>query len=213
MRAMQHWAIVATVVVVMAAACGTKAAESKVPVSSGEARVGCLDEVGTIEATAGQWYSDDGGGRLETGNQPVLAYDPDFSPAVEAAMTAAFPDFGVHGGDRGEESTTSGGCSTVRWFDLWDDTGHSYFVSVWRPETRVGLRDHHPYVTAYSALDDRVLVGTGSNGVGQDAIVVLAVAPDGTTAQVLMIAPELPGRERVVRAAQDILDRVLAGRG
>lgn len=186
--------------------CGGGPTASPVPTVVGAASFGCVDEAGTVSATAAQWYPAGGGGEFDTGNQPADNYNTAFLDAVEEAMVAALPGTGVRSGDAGAESMTYGGCASNRWVDMYDATSHYYFVAVWRPETRVDLSRHLDGST-FSTKGDRLLLGSSTQWPGR---IVLAVAPDGTTARIWAPGDDRPSDDTLAAAAQAVLARVLA---
>lgn len=188
------------------AACGGGPTASPVPTVTGAASFGCVDEAGTVSATASQWYPSVGGGEFDTGDQPADNYSRPFLDAVEEAMNSALPGADVHSGDVGAESMTYGGCASNRWVDMWDESPHSYFVAVWRPESRVDLTTFLDGST-YTVRGDRLILGSSTQWPGR---IVMAVAPDGTTARIWAPGDDRPSDAALVAAARAVLAGVLA---
>lgn len=136
---------------------------------------GCLDEPGTLRARATAWYPGSAGGPLSLNGERDTSAAPDsFRTAAAAAVHDVAPGFTTGGG---VELRRADGCITHRYatFTSGDDT---IVVSAWRVESAADpfwIPNEGPFV----ALDDSTLVSSGDH-----IVVVLAVAPDGTTARV-----------------------------
>jgi hypothetical protein len=148
-----------------------------VPQSRNAADSGCLDERGTLRAHAADWYPADAPGSLLLGGsaqQAVAATDP-FQVVAGAAVHAAVPSAVSRPGL--EYSDTEAGCVTHRYasFTAGPD---EIVVSAWRVESAANPQSV-PDEQGFTLVDNATLVSEGPH-----MIVVLMVAPDGTTARV-----------------------------
>jgi len=157
----------------------TVAAADSVPDQQSAADTGCVDEAGSLHATAGAWYPKSARGVLTLTGQDVTspsAGDTDaFRNLAEQAVISRVA--GATIGDERQLDASGTGCTTHRWVDF--DVGDAQVVvSEWRvvhaAEAYWVAND-----TGFSAIDDSTLVSGGDS-----VRVALVVAPDGTTIRV-----------------------------
>jgi hypothetical protein len=158
----------------------TVAATDSVPDQQSAADTGCVDEAGSLHATAGAWYPKSARGVLTLTGQDVT------SPS--AGDTKAFRDLAEHAvtsrvagatlGDQLQLDASGTGCTTHRWVDF-DVDDAQVVVTEWRvvhvADASYGVANE----TGFSAIDDTTLVAAGDS-----VRVALVVAPDGTTVRV-----------------------------
>ena len=146
-----------------------------VPVSNLDPDRGCLDEAGKLNAHVTAWSPGPSGSPLRLdGERDTSAALDSFRAAAAAAVRDVAPEFTA---DDGFELARASGCITHRYaaFTSGDDT---IVVSAWRVESAADPF-WIPNEIEFVALDDSTLVSSGDH-----IVVVLAVAPDGTTARV-----------------------------
>jgi hypothetical protein len=144
--------------------------------SSPAADRGCVDEAGTLNADAPDWYPAGGGSALVLNGEPSTGVGLDeFEQAAADAVGQVVPGFALDSG--AEYESHPGGCVTHRYAKLTRDDDE-IIVSTWRVESAA---DPHwvPNESPFDGLDSSTLVSNGEH-IG----VVLAVAADGTTARV-----------------------------
>jgi hypothetical protein len=173
---------------IVAAVAGCSSVAAEVPMTTVEvvetvpvepelaADRGCLDEAGTLDASADGWYPRDGVGWLRlNGDHAASAALDAFEQEATQALAMVAPSFVLSDGFEYVEPQRR--CVTHRnvWFAAGDD---DIVVSAWRVESAASPH-WVPTEAPFESIDDSTL---GSSG--EHVSVVLAVAPDGTTARV-----------------------------
>ncbi len=151
-------------------------ATDSIPIASVAADDGCLDEPGTLHASASSWYPASSGGALTlNGDRSASSALGGFRAAASIALQAVAPAFVAS--DALEYQRAGGGCTTHRYAFFANDDAE-IVVSAWRVESAANPF-WVPNEAEFVAVNDSTLVSRGSH-----IAVVLAVAPDGTTARV-----------------------------
>lgn len=151
-------------------------APSQIPDEETAADVGCLDEPGTLEGDAIDWYPDDAQGRLSLSGEPADSGDLDaFVTSASAAIAATLGPMQVT--HIAQQSATDA-CPTHRFAVFGGEEEPQLVVAAWRVESAAA-----PWWVAsqgdFVAYDDHAVVSDG-----ESIRVALVVAPDGTTARV-----------------------------
>lgn len=155
---------------------GASSASDSVPMIDTASDTGCLDQPGSLSADAEVWYPTVSSGWLHlAGEHSVGPELGEFEVASAALVGRIAPGFVAT--DRIEFRAQANSCATHRYltFERGQD---SLVVSAWRV---VAAADPFwvPNETPFDAIDEGTLVSDGEH-----LDVVLAVAPDGTTARV-----------------------------
>lgn len=151
-------------------------ATDSIPIASVAADDGCLDEPGTLHAAASSWYPASSGGALTlNGDRSTSAALDGFRAAASVALHDVAPAFVASDGL--EYQRAGGGCTTHRYAVFANDDAE-VVVSAWRVQSAANPF-WVPNEAGFVAVNDSTLVSRGSH-----IAVVLAVAPDGTTARV-----------------------------
>lgn len=141
------------------------------------ARLGCVDEPGSIQAPAAKWYASGAPGALAfTGEFVTTSSFIDFTNAVDDAVSTQLQSFVAEGAS--ELSGGSDSCVTYRYVQFLGNGDASIIVAVWRVE---GATDPFwvPNERDFVVLDNATLASDGDH-----IRVALVVAPDGTTVRV-----------------------------
>ena len=147
-----------------------------VPTIEGASDIGCLDQPGSLSADADAWYPADSSGWVHlAGEHSVGPKLDEFEDAAGLLVARIAPGFTAT--DRIEFRSQTDGCVTHRYltFERGQD---SLVVAAWRV---VAAADPFwvPNEAPFVAIEEGTLVSDGEH-----LDVVLAVAPDGTTARV-----------------------------
>jgi hypothetical protein len=169
--------------VVVLAGCGTAAARSAetsvAPAGPLRADRGCLDEPGTLDATAEDWYPGDSDGWLSPNSGTQFNVEGAALAAFQQAATQAIATVatGVALDDGLEVYDPQQRCVTHR-HARFTDGDADIVVSAWRV-----LSDANPFwvpnEAPFESVDESTLLSRGEH-----IAVVLVVAADGTTARV-----------------------------
>lgn len=145
--------------------------------AAGAQAVGCVDEAGTLRASAGAWYHQGASGVLSLSGQVVQSDKfADFGRAVDESVQNHVHSFVADSGY--ELAAQPDSCVIYRSAQFVRRDGAAIVVSAFRAQ---GAADPYwiPNEVTFSERDDKTLVSDGEH-----IRVVLVVAPDGTTVRV-----------------------------
>lgn len=137
---------------------------------------GCLADAGEMHADVSSWYPASAGGPLVlNGERGSSAEVERFGVAAHTALDDVAPGFTLTGDF--EYRRPAGGCVT-HVYAVLTDGDEEILVSAWRLES-AGDPYWVPNEQTFATVDGSTLVSSGDH-----IVVVLAVAPDGTTARI-----------------------------